>query len=720
MPFAFDFEDGDVVEWSRTADGVASARVTDYAPTLRFAGAEAALDELEARVRTRDSVASVGRERKYLRLDADERAEVLRVEATDPRDVPGLAARIRESSLADLAPGAVRAYDVDLDPGFRYCVETGTSPVPNEGLRTLRLELPDRALADGDLSELVVGGGDGAQTDADCDATEREPPTVASDRDAVDAAAARLDAVDPDVLVVSDARLLPLLAERAVALGADLPLGRRPGLERLAGENTVESYGRVRHSPARYDVPGRAVVDAGGSFLWNQSRLDGLLYLVERSWRPLQETARASIGRVLTSIQTREAHARDVLVPWNKWRPEAWKSVDDLHAADRGGLTFDPEVGLHEDVVAFDFASLYPRIICDRNVSPDTVLCDCHAGRDDVPELGYAVCDERGFLPDVLSPLLADRRRLKRTARAADRAGDEATATAARRRAGAIKWVLVSCFGYQGYRNAKFGRIECHEAINAYARDVLLRAKSMAEARGWRVVHGIVDSLWLTRDGDACSPEALSAAVTDAVGIPLDVEDRYDWACFVPKRGSSRGALTRYFGRVADREEYTVRGIECRQRRTSAFVADAQRDLIRTLDRHRTPEAVCDRLGRHLSSLRRGDVDPADLVRTTRLSRRADEYDRDTLPAAAARRSADCGVPRAPGERVGYVVTDDDAAGAARLALDFEDPADYDADHYAARLVRAAESVVSPFGWSRGRVRRHLRPGRDTTLSAFD
>ncbi len=38
-----------------------------------------------------------------------------------------------------------------------------------------------------------------------------------------------------------------------------------------------------------------------------------------------------------------------------------------------------------------------------------------------------------------------------------------------------------NCFGYTGYRNARFGRIECHEAINAYGRD-----RRFAVAQGGR------------------------------------------------------------------------------------------------------------------------------------------------------------------------------------------------------------------------------------------
>src|SRR2546426_592256 len=56
---------------------------------------------------------------------------------------------------------------------------------------------------------------------------------------------------------------------------------------------------------------------------------------------------------------------------------------------------------------------------------------------------------------------------------------------------------VSNSFGYQGYKNARFGRIECHEAINAFARDILVHTMEIAESHGYEVVHGIVDSVWL-------------------------------------------------------------------------------------------------------------------------------------------------------------------------------------------------------------------------------
>jgi len=702
VAFAFDFREDGVVEWHRTDGGVRTVENRVYTPSCYVAGESDALADLRPAVEADPRVATTAFEEWHLALDADDRDEVLRVDLRDARGVRTFARHLRREHEPG-PPGTLRFYNVDLAPGFRYCVETGTSPVPDRDLRTLRVSLPEPALADRDLTALSVGGDDAGD----------------DERAALETLAAALDARDPDVLVLSSADLVPLLAERAAAREVDLSLGRGDGTwERLAGENTVESYGRVLHSPARYDVPGRAVVDTSNSFLWAESSLDGLLGLVDRSWRPLQETAWASIGTVLTAIQIRRALTRDVLVPWNKWEPEAFTDVQTLHAADRGGLTLDPAVGLHEDVYEVDFASLYPRIICRHNVSPETVECACHADREDVPELGYAVCDDPGFLPSVLAPILEDRREMKRELAATD---DEARAAELRARRGALKWILVSCFGYQGYRNAKFGRIECHEAINAVARDVLLRVKDRFEAGGWRVVHGIVDSLWVTPDAADPDPlDTVRAEVTEATGIPLDFEDAYDWVCFVPRRGSSVGALTKYFGKVAGEDRYRVRGVESRQRSTSAFVADAQRDLLETLDRHRDPAAVADRLGRHRRRLRRGEVDPADLVVTNRVSKRPDDYRHRTLTVAALERAEELGLPRRPGQDVRYVVVDADARGTAGVRLDFEEPTDYDADYYEERLLRAGESVTSPLGWDRRRVESHLRPGETVGLSAFE
>ena len=63
-----------------------------------------------------------------------------------------------------------------------------------------------------------------------------------------------------------------------------------------------------------------------------------------------------------------------------------------------------------------------------------------------------------------------------------------------------LKWVLVTSFGYLGFNNAKFGRIDAHIAVCAFDRQVLLQAAKIAERLGFRVLHGIVDSIWIKKE----------------------------------------------------------------------------------------------------------------------------------------------------------------------------------------------------------------------------
>ncbi|PSP85097.1 DNA polymerase I [Halobacteriales archaeon QS_1_68_17] len=687
MGFKIEFEGGTARVWRATDDG-ATAETRDYDPSLYVGGHVAALRDLRTALRDDPKVAGTGFERWHHRLRSRDPVETLRIDLERVGEVRTLAREILGLHGDSHPPGTFRLFNVDFSPGFRYCVETRTDPTPARPLSTLRIDLGLADRSDGDVSALALDGDPAA-------------PGTDAERAALRALAERLHADDPDVLVLSSGRLVPLLFERADTLGLDgFRLGRRPGWTKLAGANTVESYGRIGHSPARYDVPGRVIVDRSNSFLWDVAGLPGLVDLVERSRKPLQEAGWASIGNVLTAVQIREALARDVLVPREKRHPEGFKDIDTLQAADRGGFTFDPDVGLHEDVVEVDFASLYPSIMCEYNVSPDTVCCDCHADRADVPGLGYSVCDRRGFLADVLEPIVADRAAFKR------------------RR---LKWILVSCFGYQGYRNSKFGRIECHEAINAFAREILLDARDTLEAGGWRVLHGIVDSLWVTpRESDPTPIPDLTDRVTADAGIRLEHEADFEWICFVPTGDGRDGALTEYFGKVDGRDAFKLRGIEARQRSTPAFVADVQRDLLRALDRHRAPEPVCDRLQRAIGRLERGNVDPADLVIRKRVSKPPAAYTCRTRTVAALERLAARGIDRYPGQDVRYVVADDECDSADRVRLPVESIDRYDAGFYADLLTRACESVVAPLGWDRDRVRRYLRDTDDVGLSAFE
>lgn len=695
MAFTIEFGDDVVREWHATPDGVETTTITEYTPTIYVNADESALSEFVASAEPHQDVVATAWEswRPAFRRGPE---QVLRLEIRSVDRVQPVAGWIRRLGR----PGTYRLFNVDFSPEFRYCLEQDIDPVPDRPLRRLELTAPDPGGLSPPVTRLQIDGeviDDGAVA-------------------VLETLHKRLETVDPDVLVCSSAELVPALTATATDCEQSVHLGRRPGYTQLAGESTYESYGEVGHSPARYTVPGRVVIDRSNTFFYDETNLEGCLNLVERSHKPLEELSWASIGNVLTAIQIRTALDRGVLVPWQSWRHEFPKTMRQLHAADRGGFTFSPEVGVHENVHELDFSSLYPNIICTRNISPETIRCDCH-DRAAVPGLGYSICDEPGYLPDVLEPLIDARDQLKSQLETTDNPEEQA---ALEGQADALKWILVSCFGYQGFSNAKFGRIECHEAINAVAREILLDAKAQLEQAGWRVVHGIVDSLWVTPRPDRTQePLAdVAASVTEATDIRLEYEGAYDWLAFVPLRDSQAGALTKYFGRRRD-GSYKYRGIECRQRSTAPFVADCQQALIETFDQTREPDAVCAELARWLGRLQAGDVAFDRLVCTTRTSKPASAYQHQTRTTAALQRYEADDYAWAPGQDVQYVVVNDEAEGRARVRLPHESGSEYDVEFYAIQLHRAAESVLAPCGWRVPDIDAALTEGHATQLDQF-
>ena len=124
---------------------------------------------------------------------------------------------------------------------------------------------------------------------------------------------------------------------------------------------------------------------------------------------------------------------------------------------------------------------MYPAMMAIHNISPETVLCGCCENHR-VPEAGYTICERReGIVPKTLNPILKRRAWLKRMAKE----GDPEKREIYNRKQTALKWMLVTSFGYLGYRNARFGRIEAHEAVTAFGREKLLEAKEICEEEGF-------------------------------------------------------------------------------------------------------------------------------------------------------------------------------------------------------------------------------------------
>jgi len=697
---------------------------------------------------------------------------------------------------------------------------------------------------------------------------------------------------DPDVILTAcgDAVLLPQLRTLAARTGVPLLLNRDPraGI-RMRRARSYMTYGQVVYQAAAQMLHGRWHIDLRNSFIFGESEMAGLLEIARLARLPVQYLARTSTGTAISSMQLAQAVHDGILIPWQKSEPEAFKTASQLIVSDKGGLTYQPLVGVFEGVGELDFSSMYPTIMSKFNVSPETVSCVC-CPDSRVPEIGYTICTRRrGLVPRVLDHLLERRAHYKRRKR--ETTGS--TRELYNQRQTALKWCLVTCldgetfvpfkkdgqthvssikevidaflpegpgilpvrglsvfgfdkllrpienpvknlikapaprrllqvrlqmgrklrmipahrcfvlrknslvmkhaadlrvgdlipvaphlplppkgrrlhhsrshgslqfmtirsvevvpptspyvycfevekhlhgfvasggiftgnsFGFLGYRNARFGRIEANEAVTAYSREMLLQAKEIAERRGFQMLHALVDSMWLQKPGATREDyETLARTVTDATGLPIFVEGVYRWIGFLPsKTHRGVGVPNRYMG-VFDDNTTKVRGIEVRRSDVPILIEQMQERMLQRMFQCATPAEVhaiipelLAMLEETLVRLRAGDVTAPELVVTNTLSQEAREYVHNTMQAINARTLERHGVPVHPGEAVQFIITDrkakipeDRVRPYALLGTDWS----YDVEAYAEMLLRAAETVLELFGHSRDRLRREI------------
>ena len=435
--------------------------------------------------------------------------------------------------------------------------------------------------------------------------------------------------LNPDVILMPDADTwMPKIRNLAQQYDLAMPFSRN-GKYRQMDSRWYWSYGRMEHKESALIPDGHILIDTEQSFVYRESGLEGVLMAARLAGLSPNLAARFTPGTLISSDETYEAVRMGIAVPFRKSDPEQVRKLYDLQAADRGGMMFQPVPGTFENVEEIDFTSMYPSIIVQANLSPETV--------------GHP--ERVGFLPTVLRPLLELRIKTKQLKKTDPRfAGTDAI----------LKWMLVTCFGYTGYKNAKFGRIEVHEGITGRSREILIQTKDIADEMNFHVLHGIVDCLWL----QGSPVDALKARVERETGLFLEVE-HFDWIVFLPL-ADGFGAYNRYYGRQPD-GSIKVRGIAARRHDTPEYVREMQRRMLAVMARAKniaeleaTREEVVKIFRETVNNL--PAADPQQMVINRRISRLT--YAHRCIEGAAVQAYRDHRVGIAPGMKIQYVVTD--------------------------------------------------------------
>jgi DNA polymerase I len=210
--------------------------------------------------------------------------------------------------------------------------------------------------------------------------------------------------------------------------------------------------------------------------------------------QPLFDVTRMATGQQVEWYLIRKAYEYGDIVP-NKpsnARISNRKRIE-------GGYVKDPVKGLHENVVYFDFRSLYPSIIISRNVSPDTLIDECN--EEDcyiAPEVGFKFLKKPiGFVPSVIGNVLKERVKIKSRMKKSTDPREQHVLDVQQE---ALKRLANSMYGVYGFIRFRWYCLECADSITAWGRDFIKKTMEKSEQRGFIPIYADTDGFYATYD----------------------------------------------------------------------------------------------------------------------------------------------------------------------------------------------------------------------------
>ncbi|MCY3620903.1 MAG: DNA polymerase II [Gammaproteobacteria bacterium] len=620
---------------------------------------------------------------------------------------------LRPADVA-LSP-SVLSFDIETDPKAR---------------RLLAIAVYGRGVDE----VYIVDGGDRQMPEAAI--------ACADERAALGAFAERVREVDPDILtgwnvIDFDLNVLNRIAKR---VRLPLDIGREAGAVRVrsaqgyfgSGQATIpgrlvlDGMDLVRGAFMRFDdyslngvageVLGEGKVEMGGgadraadilaryrddletfaAYARTDARL--ALLIVERLDLVNLAIARSRLtgmtpDRVSASIASFDFRYLSALRKRRIVAPSVGSSDARVSRHQAGGHVFEPTTGIHENVWVFDFKSLYPSVIRTFNIDP--LGYSANPGDEEsvirvAPDAAFR--RDEAILPAMLDDLFPQREEAKRQ-------GDTVASQA-------IKILMNSFYGVLGTPACRFHNVAIANAVTGMGRHFLQWSKAWFEDRGYDVLYGDTDSVFVRSglDADAARStgprlaQELNEAIAAYTGDKWQVASRLEMEfeklylkIFLPSvRHGASGARKRYAGLVDGHTDVEFTGMEVVRRDWTELAKDVQRELYKRLF---ADEPVTDYLEQVAKALRSGKLDDK-LVYRKGLRKRPAAYTANTPPhVAAARKSSD------PGRVISYLIT---VSGPEPLDALHHEP---DREHYLDKQVRpVAEPVLGALGLDFDRV----------------
>ena len=376
-----------------------------------------------------------------------------------------------------------------------------------------------------------------------------------------------------------------------------------------------------------------------------------------------------------------------------------------------GGYVMDSRPGLQDSVLVLDYKSLYPSIIRTFRVDPYArIAAEGAAASDVVPGYdGASFHKHEHILPLIIENLWAARDQAKRDGNAA--------------LSQAIKIIMNSFYGVLGTSGCRLHDSRLTSSITRRGHDVIIQTVKLIEQRGYEVIYGDTDSVFVSLHGpqDNASASAIGERLVSDINrywqetlardigiescLEMEFETHFKQFFMPTMRGSEQGSKKRYAGLVDDERgdrHIVYKGLETVRTDWTELARQFQQTLYRLIF---DGEEYAGYIRQMVTDLYAGKLDEL-LVYRKRLRKKLSEYKKNVPPHAQAAIKAETEFrQRHQPSRyrnkswIEYVIT---AAGAQTLECR-HDRLDY--DHYVDKqLTPIADTILNAIGTSMSAV----------------
>lgn len=212
--------------------------------------------------------------------------------------------------------------------------------------------------------------------------------------------------------------------------------------------------------------------------------------------QPLFDLSRMATGQQAEWYLVKEAYFDNEVIP-NKPGSSNF-AVRQAEEANEGGYVKEPEIGLHENLVQFDFRSLYPSIIISKNISPDVLNLGEVKNKEEyniAPEHYFKFKKEpQGFIPSVIGKVLKERLLIKKQMKLSKDPTEKKVLNVQQQ---ALKRLANTMYGIYGFPRFRWYSFECAKAITAWGREYIKMSIKEAEKFGFHTIYADTDGFYV-------------------------------------------------------------------------------------------------------------------------------------------------------------------------------------------------------------------------------